>query len=247
MVAQYQLTVAENRSLSPHMRRVIVEGAQLRDFPEDQESGYVKVLVPVPAGDPVMRSYTIRDQDPQRQRLTLDFVDHGDSGPASAWARRAGPGDPIVLRGPGEKKLVDPLADWFLLAADLSALPALAVNLERLRRDARGYAVIEIPEAQDRQVIDAPPGIDVQWVVNEDQAAPNQALVETVLALPWLPGRAYPWFAGEFAAMRRLRRYFRDERGVDKRQMYVSCYWKLGDTDEGMKRAKRLDAQQDAA
>jgi hypothetical protein len=29
--------------------------------------------------------------------------------------------------------------------------------------------------------------------------------------------------------------------GVDKRAMYVSCYWKIGDSDEGMKRAKQLD------
>lgn len=43
--------------------------------------------------------------------------------------------------------------------------------------------------------------------------------------------------------MRNVRRYLRDERDIDKRAMYVSCYWKLGDTDEGMKRAKREDPE----
>ncbi|MEM7217279.1 MAG: siderophore-interacting protein [Pseudomonadota bacterium] len=246
MPAQYQLTVAHNDSLTPHMRRIRLTGSDLRDFPADQESGYVKLLVEREDGETVPRSYTIRAFDARREMLTLDFVDHGDSGPASAWARRAEPGAAVTIRGPGEKKLADPAADWFFLAADLSALPALAVNLEVLRRDASGYAIIEVPSLDDRQNIDAPTGIDVQWIVNEDAAAPNRALVDTVLRQPWLEGRAYPWFAGEFDGMRALRKYFRDERGIDRKAMYLSCYWKLGDTDEGMKKAKRRDAESDA-
>ena len=71
-------------------------------------------------------------------------------------------------------------------------------------------------------------------------------LFEKLVQLEWLSGTPYPWFAGEFDAMRNVRRYFRDERAIDRHRMYVSCYWKLGDTDEGMKRAKRLDAEADA-
>ncbi|MEX2326559.1 MAG: SIP domain-containing protein, partial [Pseudomonadales bacterium] len=51
------------------------------------------------------------------------------------------------------------------------------------------------------------------------------------------------WVAGEFSASRRLRQYFRHERGLDKDYMYVSCYWKVGATDEGMKAAKRADPE----
>ncbi len=249
MSGQYALSVVSNNALTRHMRRVVLQGEALADFPGGQESGYVKLVLPAAAGEnkPRMRSYTIRAFDARQRQLVLDFVDHGDGGPASAWARRAQPGDAVQIRGPGEKKLVDPLADWYLLAADLSALPALSVNLQQLRRDARGYAVIEVPHAEDIQALQAPAGIDMRWVVHNDPATPNQQLVEAVLALPWLPGRVYPWFAGEFEAMRRLRSYFRDERGVDRKAMYVSSYWKLGETDEGMKRAKFLDARADAA
>ena len=43
--------------------------------------------------------------------------------------------------------------------------------------------------------------------------------------------------------MRRMRRYFREGLGIEKRAMYVSSYWKIGDTDEGMKLAKRMDTE----
>lgn len=228
------------------MRRIVLGGQSLSEFPTDQESGYVKlVLEPAVEEDarPRMRSYTIRRFDAERLELVLDFVDHGDSGPASAWARRARPGDALTLRGPGEKKLADPKADWYLLAGDMSALPALAVNLERLPRDACGYAVIEVLSEEDRQPLSHPPGVEVTWIVNTNNERANSVLADAVMALPWLSGTPYPWFAGEFDAMRRVRRYLRDKRALDKRHMYVSCYWKIGDTDEGMKAAKRLDPE----
>ena len=242
MPNQYQLEVTSNKTLTPHMRRVILQGESLARFPENQESGYVKLVLSEPEAEkPLMRSYTIRAFDAGQCALTLDFVDHGDTGPASAWARRAEPGRTAVIRGPGEKKLADPDADWFLLAGDMSALPALAVNLEQLPESARGYAVIEVLSEEDRQDIDVPDGVEVQWLVNPDNEQENTVLAEAVRSLPWLPGTPYPWFAGEFSAMRSVRSYFRDEKGIDKRAMYVSSYWKIGDSDEGMKLAKRMD------
>ncbi|MEM8767077.1 MAG: siderophore-interacting protein [Pseudomonadota bacterium] len=240
----YELTVRSNTRLTPHMRRIVLEGASLAEFPEDQESGYVKLFFPNGNADkPILRSYTIRSFDAADRAITLDFVDHGDTGPASAWANHAEPGDPMTIRGPGEKKLAAADADWFLLAGDMSALPALAVNLEQLPDHATGYAAIEVLSEEDKQPLRHPAGIDVRWLVNPDNEAENSKLFDLVASLPWLEGTPYPWYAGEFNTMRRIRRYFRDERGIDKRAMYVSSYWKIGDSDEGMKLAKRNDPE----
>lgn len=243
MPGEYQLTVISNESLTPHMRRIRLHGESLADFPADQESGYVKLILQNGDEKPLMRSYTIRAFDQERCELTLDFVDHGDTGPASAWARRATSGDAALIRGPGEKKLADPDADWVFLAGDMSALPALAVNLEQLPETAKGYAVIEVLSEEDRQEINAPAGVELKWLVNGNNEQENTLLVDLVRSLEWLPGTPYPWFAGEFSSMRGIRRYFRDEKGIDKRAMYVSSYWKIGDTDEGMKLAKRMDTE----
>ncbi|MEM9620485.1 MAG: siderophore-interacting protein [Pseudomonadota bacterium] len=246
MPGEYNVQVAAQSQLSPHMRRVEFVGEALADFPDNQESGYVKLQVPVAGGGHVMRSYTIRHFNLAQRRLVMDFVDHGDAGPASHWVRHCAVGEHIIIRGPGEKKLVDPAADWYLIAGDLSALPALSVNVEQLRADARGYVVIEVPDQRDIQPLEVPNNMSLRWMVNPDGSQPNRRLVDEVLQLKWLPGQVYPWFAGEFEAMRQMRRYFRDERMVPRQNMYVSCYWKLGDSDEGMKQAKRLDAEADA-
>ena len=125
-------------------------------FPENQESGYVKLLFPSDeANKSIMRSYTIRAFDAADQAITLDFADHGNAGPASTWANVAEPGDPMTIRGPGETKLAAANADWHLLAGDMSALPALAVNLERLPRRQRIRRYRRATEA-DKQVIDHP-------------------------------------------------------------------------------------------
>ncbi|MEM7079991.1 MAG: siderophore-interacting protein [Pseudomonadota bacterium] len=247
MPQQYDLTVVSNDVLTPHMRRIVLHGDDLREFPDDQESGYVKVAFTDAEGDRVLRSYTIRRFDAQTLQLTLDFVDHGDSGPASKWAGEVDPGAPVSIFGPGEKKLVDPTADWVLLGGDLSALPALSVNLEVLPQDAKGYAVVEVPSEADIQPLTPPTGVELIWVVNSDARQPNKRLTERIRELPWLDGTPYPWFAGEFEGMRAMRSYFRDERGVHRKAMYLSCYWKLGEPDEGMKRAKRRDAEADEA
>ena len=248
MAETYQAYIQENTQLSPNMRQLVLSGSGLSQFPAQQESGYVKLLLTAPSGkrpqkQRIARSFTIRAQDKAAQTLTLQVVDHGDLGPASRWARRSTPGDRVELRGPGERKLADPTADWYLFGGDMSALPAIAVNLEQLPHTAVGYAFLEIISEADKQSLLAPPGIEIKWIVNSDLARTNKALAQAVVSAPWRPGAPYGWFAGEFDAMRTVRRYFRDERRLPKGSSYVSSYWKLGATDEEMKAAKRADPE----
>jgi NADPH-dependent ferric siderophore reductase len=177
------------------------------------------------------------------RELTLDMLAHGDTGPAAIWVNRAEPGQEITISGPGACQKINPEADWFLLAGDMSALPAISVNLECLPADARGHIVLEVISEADKSALDIPAGLTVHWIVNPEPEAPNTMLEDTVMALPWAGGVASVWVAGEFSASRALRQYFRHERGVQKNFMYVSCYWKIGDTDEGMKAAKRADPE----
>lgn len=240
------LTVAHSELLSPHMRRIVLEGEELADFPEGQESGYVKLLFPAAESiKPRLRSYTIRAFDLAQRRLTLDFVCHGDHGPASTWAGHAQIGDSIQVRGPGPTKLLDTSADWCLLVGDMSALPAISVNLERLPADARGYAVIQVMDPADQITMPTPAAVELHWVVNPHPETHSEWVAETVRGLPWLPGRVNAWVAGEFELMRGVRRYLRQERQLGKADLYASSYWKIGTTDEGNKLAKKQDPEAD--
>lgn len=254
-----QLTVHSTHTITPNMQRVVFTGEALNDFPLSQESAYIKLmfdaegqpLTAMPEENnktekPRLRSYTIRDYNPQDQLLTVDFVLHGhgdDQGPAGRWAQVTAPGDIIMIKGPGPKKLVDNSADWFLLVGDMTALPAICCNLEQLPADARGYAIIEVADARDKQSIRAPEGMELIWLVNADLNPQTSLLSNTVKELEWLTGSPAVWSACEFSNMRQLRAYFKTERNVERERLYISSYWKKGFSDEQHKVAKRKDAE----
>ncbi|MCC9643210.1 siderophore-interacting protein [Rhodopirellula sp. JC740] len=238
-----ELEVIRSVPLSKHMLRITLGGDAMAEFPADQESAYVKLVFPQEDDQrPLMRSYTVRKQRPGE--IDLDVVLHDPSGPACTWARSASVGDRVMVGGPGPKKLIEPDADWFLLAGDLSALPAISVNLEQLPSAAVGHAVIEVPSEDAILDIDHPDGVQLHWEVNQELEADREFLASKVRALDWCEGRVSVWAACEFNSMRILRRYLCDEKSVPASNLYLSSYWKLGQSDEGHKEAKRLDNEQ---
>ena len=238
------LEVIDSRYVTPNMLRVTLGGAELQGFPDDQESAYVKLLFDQTDGQrPLMRTYTIRNQryDKGNQEIDIDFAIHDHPGPASAWAIQAKPGDKILVGGPGARKLINPDGDWFLLVGDMTALPAISVNLTLLPETACGHAIIEITSDADRQNLECPPGVEIHWVTSTDASAPGENLLAAVKALAWPQGRASVWCACEFSIMRQLREHFRNERPVEPALRYISSYWKLGLSEDQHKAVKRED------
>lgn len=245
------LRVNAKTQLSPNMIRIQLQGSALENFPQGAEGGYVKLLFPqlenTDSNDdnkPRMRSYTVRSFDAEALTLELDFVAHGDNGPASAWALSCELGDEIALIGPGLVKLPDFSSDWFFLVGDMTALPALSVIAERLPEDAKGYLVVELISLEDKPDLVLPKGVELVCVINPDQENINRLLVDKVLSLPWFEGDAFVWSACEMSSMRHLRDYFLHEKQVAKNHIYISSYWKMGVSDEGHKLAKRQEAEQ---
>ncbi|MCZ4279644.1 siderophore-interacting protein [Kiloniella laminariae] len=262
------LSVISRRQLSPHMLRVTLGGEGLRNFPEGQEGAHVKLLIPEPDIDPagflsqieqgqrpVTRTYTIRHHRPDLREIDIDFALHGQDqgkeespegegsgGPASNWAQRAIPGDFIGLFGPGPKKMTFLNADWFLLAADMTAIPAAAAALEEIPRDAVGTAVFEITSEDDRQEIDAPEGIDIHWLVNPTPEKPSKEQSRFIRAIRWRPGRPSIFVAGEASVVKELRVHLLQERGIPREDSYVSAYWKIGVNEDTHQKIKRATA-----
>lgn len=238
------LRVLGSETITPNMLRITLGDAGPDRFPRDQESAYIKLMFPETDSSPaLMRTYTVRFQ--RDDAFDVDFVLHEDGGPAAQWALNAKPGDEILIGGPGPKKLVDPSADWFLLAGDMTALPALSVNLEQMPADAVGDAVIEILHADDVQPLQHPPGVTLHWLVNPYPGEQPQLLADHLATLPWRDGRPSIWAACEFSGMRALRKFFREQRGVDRRALYISSYWKQGSTEDQHKVIKNDDARAD--
>ncbi|MBM96551.1 MAG: NADPH-dependent ferric siderophore reductase [Oceanospirillaceae bacterium] len=251
------LTVESTRRVTPNMQRLVLKGEDLAGFSSDNDGDYVKLMFhpdgrPVTeselSGRPLMRTYTVRSFDAEHQTIDVDFALHGDSGSdhqagvASHWAEFARPGEQIRVGGPGPGRGIALEADWYLLAGDMTAIPALSTQLASLPDDARGYAVLEIQSAEDVQHLDAPSGIEMVWVVQEDSESVESRFVDRVKSLAWLGGEASVWAACEFSNMRQLRQYVRQERSVNRSKCYISSYWKNGSTEDQHKLAKREDA-----
>lgn len=241
------LSVIKSENLTPNMQRITLGGNDLADFPSGQESGYIKLIFPQQHSDqPLMRTYTVRAFNPETQQLVVDFVLHGEgehAGPASHWARHASVGDTLLVGGPGPTKLVDMSADWFLLAGDMTALPAISCNLELMPSHAKGYAVIEVISTADIQTLKAPAGIEIHWVITPELGTNEEALLNKVKSLPWLEGTPSIWAASEFQSMKALRAFCKKEKMVGKSEIYASSYWKLGRSEDQHKIDKRADAE----
>lgn len=236
------LTVLRKRPVSPNMLRITVGGPGLDGYPEDQDGAYLKLRLREPEteqGKPLLRTYTVRYYRQQERELDIDFVMHDVDGPAANWARNCNPGEEIVTMGPGPKKTSDPTANWHLIVGDMSALPAIGANLEALPRSAVGYALLEIIDEGDQQEIDAPQGIQVRWLVNRHPDRENTILMEAVKQIKWLEGTPYTWVAGEFSQSLGIRKWLKSERGMNRDHMYASSYWKIGQTEDGHKVAKK--------
>lgn len=249
--AEMTLRVSAVEPLSANITRIVFHDTSGL-LSRANEGDYLKMCFPLVSGNAAgksneataptrTRSYTIREADQSSGRIVIDFVCHEPAGPAAEWATRTQAGESITAYGPGPGKPIDSQCSWFLAAADMTALPALAVHLKNLPAQARGYAIIEIGCADDRQPLQHPDGVELEWVINSDHKSSPSIMREKVAAKDWLSGDCFVWIASEFEVARTLRNFLQTERNLQKGQYYISSYWKLGDTDEGNKKAKKHD------
>lgn len=249
------LTVVAKDQITPHMIRVTFGADWVQDLATGIEGAHCKLFFPDPgqSGDafleqlengprPTVRTYTIRFIRPEQGEMDIDFVDHGDAGPASAFARNCAPGDICGFGGPGPVKLTSFHADTYIVAADMSALPVAAATLEAMPKSATGVAYLEITDPADRQMIDAPKGIDLHWLVHPDPQRPPEQSVNLIRALPKEQGTVQTCIAGESSMIKALREEVLVKRNVPKQDAYIAGYWKIGLIEDEHQKIKRLEA-----
>jgi NADPH-dependent ferric siderophore reductase len=65
----------------------------------------------------------------------------------------------------------------------------------------------------------------VRWVYRGDRPA-GQPLAEAVRAAELPAGDGQAWLSGESACVRDLRKHLLDERGLGRRRVYATGYWR---------------------
>jgi NADPH-dependent ferric siderophore reductase len=257
----FRVEVLRTERVSPKMLRVTFGGRSLSGCAWAGHDHRIKLFLPLPGQlDPIvpegpdwfaeyramppeikppMRTFTIREL--RGDEMDVDFVLHGDIGPAGRWANRAGPGDRVAILGPnvlcptvyGYEYRPDADTDWTLLAGDETALPAITAILASLPAGRRALVFLEVDSAAEIRPLQCAGDARVTWLSRDGSPAVGGGLLREAIARTAFPaGRPYAWLAGESSAVKELRRHLVRERGVDRKDVYFSGYWLLGSAIE---------------
>ena len=227
-----RVTVTGVARLTPNMRRLTFEGDTLKTMNAPLPAQWLKVVLPGAAGAAgANRAYTVRRFYQGWGAMEVDFVLHGDTGPASAWARRAEVGDVVHLGAPRGGHRLNPDARWRLFAGDETALPAIASILDALPDDnVPTRVVVEVPTLDDAQPLRRSALTEIQWLAREGtHSRPGALLADTIsgLSLPVATGQVF--VAGEGTAVRTMKQDL--ARRVPPASMEAKGYWLLGQAD----------------
>ncbi|WP_162558735.1 siderophore-interacting protein [Robertkochia solimangrovi] len=236
------LQVKRMERLTPNYVRIVLEGNDLVKFREARAGDNNKLLIP-PAPEVefelpdsprekgegfVIRTYTLRKLDFEKGEMLVDFVMHGDNGPASLWASRAQPGHKIGVYMKVKTKPLFQKADSYLLIGDHTALPVISVILEDLPATATGRAVLEVHSEEDKLHLKKPAGMEIKWVINSNPED-GSVLAESVKAYNIHNG--IHWFvmaAAEYRTIKVIQEFLKNSSAIERKQWYAYSYWKSG-------------------
>ncbi|WOT05401.1 siderophore-interacting protein [Shewanella youngdeokensis] len=234
--------IADIIELSPHLRRFILSGDGLKDFPVGKEGSYVKLLLAQADGsEMIKRSYTIRSFNPDTNELALDFVVNCHEGPATLWAKQAKVGDNVMIAGPGPLKMTDYQQSSYLLVGDITAVNAVNGYVPRFSKDADVRAVVSVPTRSDIIEMDYDDSHNTVWFVEDEaQTTLEQTVTETAKNMA---NNTHVFLGIEAGHVRSLKPILQDELGFDRLNIFAVGYWKRGvDADRfgAQKRANPL-------
>lgn len=177
---------------------------------------------------PFVRTYTHRAISVAENELVIEFVNHGENGPASAWASNAKVGDKLGVGMRTEAKELYPQnLNWYLLVGDATAIPVLAAILETLPKSAKGTCIIEVPTKEDEQILKTNADIDFIWLHNQHPENGSQ-LAETVKKIKIPQTDKFGYVACEYTSVKEIRNYLRKDLGWMANELNAYSYWKAG-------------------
>lgn len=245
--------VKRKEYITPHYIRVYLTGDDVGQINETTIGANNKILVPPPGVPdihfptidpssgatvdppehlrPRMRTYTHRGIDLERNLIWIDFVAHGDEGPASAWAIAAQPGDQLGVMMKRFKKELVPERQNYLLIGDATAIPVLCAILEALSPQVKARVVIEVAGPEDEQTLTSAASMEVTWLHNP-QPQMGSTLAEHVRSLDLPASDRFAYIAAEYGTVKELRNYFRKDQEWTAQELYAYSYWKSGEAED---------------
>lgn len=256
MIIQEVLKVKAKTFLTPHFIRVTLTGENIFKFANATVGANNKIFIP-PSGlnevhfpeldlekrqwiyppdtiRPFVRTYSHSGFNATKNEMYIDFVSHGENGPASAWALYCNPGDVLGVAMKTDKKELYPKANWYLLAGDATAIPVLSCILESLPATANGKCIIEVHSKEDEQLLKTKANIDFYWLHNpKPEQSSTLAKEVKKVSFPDFPNVSrYSYVAAEFNTVKEIRNYLRKEMNWKREELNAYSYWKAGVSED---------------
>lgn len=218
----FNVQLARKSEVSPSLLSLVFTGPDVSYMKCDSPDQRIKLLLPSLDGTPselsndgywydtlqamdkdkrpILRTYTLRHVDREKEEFTVEFVSHGTEGPASTFAINAQPGATLQIVAPNAEYEQDsggyewtPPADLRhgLIIADETALPAARGILEllaKLPQPPQIQAFLEVPKAEDCVDLSAFSFAEIHWLPRAAvNASYGECLVKAVRERVWLP------------------------------------------------------------
>ncbi len=240
------LEVRQVKRTAPRYQLVTFGGDDLADFETLSPTDHVGIIPPSSRGElvlpdveegrlrwpderPPMREYTVRRFDSAAGELDVRFLMHG-SGAVSDWAAIAQPGERVGVVGPRVSKVMPDGYPNYLLAGDLTAIPAISRWLSVLPEGATAQVVIAAGDEDDVIELRCAQPISVRWLTAGGSSVADQ-LPLALAALELYAPDTWAWVAGEALAMREVRRVLLQKPGLSNETMKVTDYWRRDRSD----------------
>ncbi|WP_058911395.1 siderophore-interacting protein [Entomohabitans teleogrylli] len=218
----FNVRLVRKTVISPSLLSLVFSGPEVAQMKCDAPDQRIKMLFPSADGTPsslpaeghwypiaqalpkekrpTIRTYTLRHIDRQRCEVTVEFVNHGTAGPASAWAVNSQPGEALQMVAPNAEYAADSGGyEWAppaglrnaLIVADETALPAARGILESIAGQDNPPQVqvfLEVPEAGDCVDLSAFQFAEVVWLARKPVGAQHgECLIQALKADARLP------------------------------------------------------------
>lgn len=201
----FEVVAEQVELVTPHMKRITFDGSCLPVFQHGLPVQGLKVFVP---GATSGRAYTVLRFGPVSKKLDIDFVLHGDNGPASAWAAR------------------------YLLFGDETSLPAIGSILEALPPHVRADAFVEVADDNEEQAIESAAAVNLTWLRRKTASnGTASGLEDAAKAIRRPDENTVVWIAAESSIVAALRKLALSKWGVDRPRLDAAGYWKRGEAN----------------
>ncbi|RYE63703.1 MAG: siderophore-interacting protein [Oxalobacteraceae bacterium] len=219
------LVVETVAAITPNMLRITLTGEDLADFVSSAPDDHVKILLPMPDGEPERRDYTPRFYDADTRRLVIDFAVH-EAGPATRWALEAKPGTALSIGGPRGSAVITGVKRWILIG-DETALPSIGRRVEEGRPGDTITVIAAVEGQAEEQLLETKASLRTIYVHRPLSHATDAQPLITALDTVEIEPDTFVWVAAEASVARAIRAHL-VERGHSLPWLKAAGYWVKG-------------------